>query len=197
MEPPAAISNTEPPAAYSDRLSALLLFQQLSQHSPKDAIVNDDKQIFSTPSPPPIRCSSRPLCSGSTELLVTSTLPFQQMRRYWKTLREQDQDYAVSCRPRAAWPVKCSEDGECSSYLGTTKELPPGTVSTPLPFQHLFQDPPHDDEETVPTYFLRAPVQECSGMDHAGSDEQFAALTSIEETNFNEAQSLLVCNRRS
>ena len=194
----------EPPAAYSDRLSALLLFQQLSQHSPQDAVVNDDKQIFSMPSPPPIQCSncsSRPLCSGSTELLATSTgksLPLQQMRRYWKTLREQD----VSCRQRAArQAVQCSEDGECStSYLGTTKELTPGTVSTPLPFQHLFQDPPHDEKETVPTYFvLRAPVQECSaGTDpwQAQGSTEFAVSTSIEEANFNEAKCLLICNKR-
>lgn len=182
----------EPPA---ERLLALLLFQQLSQHPPQDEVVDDDK-IFSLPLPPPIQCSSS-LCSGNTELFATSTgksLSFQQMWRYSTELHEQD----VFCRPSAA-PVECSEyAGDYSSYLGTIEELHTAsfeTILAPLPLQQLSQEQPNneDDGETVTQFCLRAPVRECSGVD---PQKLFVVSTSIDETSFNEAKSVLVCNNR-
>ena len=169
----------EPPAA---RLSVMLL--PTPQFEARVTPVNNE-EMFSMLSLAVQRSSS--FCSGNMQQFVTNSGRSFQMRRYWMTLHVQDVD-----------EIQCSENGRVQ-LLGNNGAFAAaclGRVSAPLPFQQLFQNPPHEDnEETAAPYCLREPVQESSAAD-PGSDEQFAVSTSIEEAHFDKAKSLLICNKR-
>ena len=144
------------------------------------------RSVMLLPTPQFERQVTPSFCSENVQQFVTNSGRSFQMRRYWKTLHEQD-----------VGEIQCSKSGRVQ-LLGNNGAFATacfGRVSAPLPFQQLHQNSPHEDnEETAAQYCLREPVQASSAAD-PGSDEQFAVSTSIEEAHFDKAKSSLICNK--